>query len=69
MGGPLIAGRWVPLGAGARGLLAAEEEQLFKLRQQYEQEAREELDKARLAYEEEVNSSASADGWWSIAVV
>ena len=38
--------------AGARGLLAEEEERLFRLRQEIEGEARQELDRARVELEE-----------------
>lgn len=44
---------------GARGLLAEEEERLFKLRQEIEGEARQELDRARLELEEEGRATAS----------
>jgi len=44
---------------GARGLLAEEEERLFKLRQEIEGEARQELDRARLELEEEGRASMS----------
>ena len=39
--------------AGARGLLAEEEERLFRLRQEIEGEARQELDRARVELEAE----------------
>lgn len=38
--------------SGARGLLAEEEERLFRLRQEIEGEARQELDRARVELEE-----------------
>ena len=40
--------------AGARGLLAVEEERVLRLREERESEAQRELQAARLAYEEEV---------------
>jgi hypothetical protein len=44
---------------GARGILAEEEERLFKLRQEIEGEARQELDRARLELEEEGRATMS----------
>lgn len=45
---------------GARGPLAEEEEQLYKLRQMYEGEVREELSQARAEFEEETKASKLA---------
>lgn len=42
---------------GAKGPLVAEEEQLFRLRQQFEAEARDELNRAKEVYEEEARLS------------
>lgn len=42
---------------GAKGLLAEEEERLFKLRQEIEGEARQELDRARAELEEQGRTS------------
>ena len=44
---------------GARGLLAEEEERLFKLRQEIEGEARQELDRARMELEEKGRTTQS----------
>lgn len=43
--------------SGAKGPLVAEEEQLFRLRQQFEAEARDELNRAKEVYEEEARLS------------